>query len=89
MSLVYLFIWVLTLLSTLKRSYQLGRVILWTEETSMLVKVLYCKLLTIGKEPSTFPHSVQGLNHQPQRWEAIKVCYHCATVVHKIIMSLA
>ena len=31
-----------------------------------LVRVLYCKLLTIGKKLSTFP----GLNCRPQRWEA-------------------
>ena len=35
-----------------------------------LVKVLYCKLLTIGKQLPTFPHKVRGLNRQPQRWEA-------------------
>ena len=27
-----------------------------------LVKVLYCKLLTIGKQLQTFPHKVWGLN---------------------------
>ena len=27
-----------------------------------LVKVLYCKLPTIGKQLPTFPHKVQGLN---------------------------
>ena len=35
-----------------------------------LVKVLYCKLLTIGEQLPTFPHRVWGLNHSPQRWEA-------------------
>ena len=35
-----------------------------------LVKVIYCKQLTISKQLPTFPHMVQGLNHQPQRWEA-------------------
>ena len=35
-----------------------------------LVKVLNCKLLTIGKELPTFPHRVRGLNRRPQRWEA-------------------
>ena len=34
------------------------------------VKVLYCKLLTIGNELLTFPHNVRGLNLRPQRWEA-------------------
>ena len=35
-----------------------------------LVKVFYCKLLTIGKEVPAFPHKVQDLNCRPQRWEA-------------------
>ena len=34
-----------------------------------LVKVLYYKLPTIGKQLPTFPHKVQGLNRRPQRWE--------------------
>ena len=33
-----------------------------------LAKVLYCKLPTIGKQLSTFPHKVQGLNCRPQRF---------------------
>ena len=35
-----------------------------------LVKVLYCKQLTIGKQLPTFPHRLRGLNRRPQRWEA-------------------
>ena len=35
----------------------------------LLVKVLYCKLLTIGKQLPTFLHKVRGLYHRPQRWE--------------------
>ena len=35
-----------------------------------LVKVLYCKLLTSGKQLTTSPHKVRGLNRRPQRWEA-------------------
>ena len=35
-----------------------------------LVKVLYCKLPTIGEQLPTFPHKVQGLSRRPQRWEA-------------------
>ena len=35
-----------------------------------LVKVVYCKLLTISKKLSSFPHRIWGLNHRPQRWEA-------------------
>ena len=34
-----------------------------------LVKFLYCKLLTIGKEQPAFPDKVQALNHLPQRWK--------------------
>ena len=35
-----------------------------------LVKVLYCKLPTIGKKLPSFPHRVRGLNHRPQGWKA-------------------
>ena len=31
-----------------------------------MVKVLYCKLPTIGKELPTFPHKDWGLNRRPQ-----------------------
>ena len=31
-----------------------------------LVKVVYCKLPTIGMQLPTFSHKVQGLNCQPQ-----------------------
>ena len=34
------------------------------------IKFLYCKLPTIGKQLSTFPHKVRGLNRKPQRWES-------------------
>ena len=36
---------------------------------TQLVKVLYCKLPTIGKQLPIFPHRDQSLNHRPQRWE--------------------
>ena len=43
-----------------------------------LVKVLYCKLSTIGKQLPSFPHKVRALNHQPQRWEAsVLPLHHC------------
>ena len=32
-----------------------------------LVKILYYKLLAIGKKLPLFPHRVRGLNHQPLR----------------------
>ena len=35
-----------------------------------LVKFLYCKLSTIGKQLPTFLHGVWGLNCRHQRWEA-------------------
>ena len=58
-----------------------------------LVKVLNCKLLTIGKKLPSFPHKDRGLNCQSQRWEA-SVCYHCASVapisaLHMMLYSLA
>ena len=38
--------------------------------------VLYCKLLTIGKQLPTFPNMARGLNHQPQRWEVCVLPLH-------------
>ena len=35
-----------------------------------LVKVLYCKLPTIGKQLPSFSHKARGLNCRPQSWEA-------------------
>ena len=45
---------------------------------TQLVKVLYCKLKTIGKLLSTFPHKFWGLNRPPQRLEmsVLPLC-HC------------
>ena len=31
--------------------------------------IQYFKLLTVGKQLPTFPHTVRGLNGRPQRWE--------------------
>ena len=57
------------------------RAVLWAEETSTyFVKVLYCKLPTISKQLTTFPHKVWGLNCQPQGGK--QVCYHCAIMAH-------
>ena len=55
-----------TLLVTLPQVVVKGR----GNQYIQLVKVLYCKLLTIGKQLPTFPHRVKGLNYRPQRWEA-------------------
>ena len=43
-----------------------------------LVKVLYCKLPTIGKQLPTFPHNVWGLNPRPRKWEenVLSLCHH-------------
>ena len=58
---------------------------------TQLVKVLYCKLRTIGKQLPTFPHKVQGLNCRPQRWEAsVLPLYHhgpCTYSTNIIIYS--
>ena len=84
MDILYIFfIWVLTSLSTLYRSYHDG-VVLWAEETctySWCVKVLYCKLPTINEQLPTFPHRVRSLNHQPQRWE-VRVLLLCQCGPH-------
>ena len=41
-----------------------------------LVKVLYCRLLTIRKQLPTFPLKVRGLNWRPQRWEVSVLPLH-------------
>ena len=46
-----------------------------------LVKVLYCKLLIIGKQVPAFPPMVGVLNCQPQRWKAsVLPLYHFVTI---------
>ena len=45
-------------------------------QSIQLVKVLYCKLPTIGKQLPTFPHKVWGLNSRPQRWEVSVLPMH-------------
>ena len=63
-------------------------VVLWAVETStciQLVKVLYYKLLTIGKKLPSFPHRAWGLNH---RLEMGSECYHCATLaLHTVTLK--
>ena len=51
-----------------------------------LVKILYCKLPTIGEQLPTFPHKVQHLNHRPQWWEArvLLLCHLGPKSMHKI-----
>ena len=58
-------------LSTLYRSYQDGYSFMGRgNQCIQLVKVLFCKLSTIGKKLPSFPHMGSALNHRPQRWEA-------------------
>ena len=52
-------------LSTLYRSYQDGCFVGRGNQYIQLVKVLYCKLPTIGKQLPTFPHRVWDLNPSP------------------------
>ena len=42
----------------------------------MADKVLFCKVPTIGKKLPFFPNKVQGLNRQPQGWEASVLPLH-------------
>ena len=68
---IYLFIWGFTSLSTLYRSYHDGS---WKgigNQYIQLVKVLYCKLPTNGKQLSAFPLEFgPGSEPRSQRWEA-------------------
>ena len=59
-------------------------VVLWGRGNQyiQLVKVLYCKLLTIGKPLPTFPHKVRGLNYLRG---GRQLCYQCATEAPYII----
>ena len=66
-----LFIWVLMSLWTLCIGHIMtGCFMGGGNHYIQLVKVLYCKQLTIGKQLPTFPHRLRGLNRRPQRWEA-------------------
>ena len=47
------------------------------------IKVLYCKLPTIGKQLQTFPHKIWGLNRQPQRWKvSVLSLRHRGPILH-------
>ena len=50
-----------------------------------LVKVLYCKLLMIGKKLPSFPHRVRGLNTRPQSWEVIDCPYDYVQAVYNLV----
>ena len=63
---IHLFVWVFTSLSTLYRSYHDGK--LEGQRNIQLVKVLYCKLQTNGKQLPAFPLEVgPATEPQPQR----------------------
>ena len=60
---IYLFIW------------GLGRFMVRGNQY-ILVKVLYCKLPTTGRQLRSFWNKVRGLNRRPKRWEAIVLPLH-------------
>ena len=54
------------------------------------VRVLYCKLLTNGKQLPAFPlEAVPGFEPQPQRWEArvLPLCHRGPFIVYKTYVS--
>ena len=53
-----------------------GSVVARGNQYIQLVKVLYCKLLTIGKQLPAFLCKVKGLNSRPQRWEVSVLLLH-------------
>ena len=53
-----------------------GRLVDRGNQYIKLVKVLYCKLPTIGKQLPAFPHKVKGLNHRPQRFATCVLPLH-------------
>ena len=67
-----MFIWVLTLISTLCIGYiAVGNFMRRGNQYIQLVKVLYCKLVTNGKQLQAFPLEVgPGFGLRSQRWEA-------------------
>ena len=54
-----------------------------------LVKVLYCKVLTIGNQLPTFPHKVRDLNHRPQRWEVSVLVTTAPPWPHNLYSSIS
>ena len=49
-------------------------------------RVLYCKLLTNGKQLPAFPHNaLTGIEPRPQRWEArvLPLCHHGLPQLYK------
>ena len=73
-SFIYLFIWVLRRFQHCTGHIMTGS---WKgrgNQYIQLVRVLYCKLLTNGKQLPAFPlQAVTGIEPRPQRWEAESV----------------
>ena len=82
---IYLFIWVLTLLSTHCIHHMTGSFMGRGNQYIHLVKVLHCKLLTNDKQLSAFPLEV-GPETKPgsQRWEVrvLLLCHHGPFIQH-------
>ena len=56
-------------------------------EYIQLVKVLYCKLPTNGKQLPAFPlEAMPGTEPLPQRWEArvLPLCHHGPVIINEI-----
>ena len=60
---IYQFIWVLCSFQHCAGHITMGSFMGRGNQYIQLVKVLYCKLLPIGKQLPAFPHKVWGLNH--------------------------
>ena len=50
------------------RSYHNGCFLGKGNQCIQLIKVPYCEQTTICKKLPSYPHQVQGLNHQPHGW---------------------
>ena len=85
--LIFLFIWVLRRFQHCTGHVTTGS---WEgrgNQYIQLVKVLYCKLPTNGKQLPAFPlEAMPGTKPRPQRWEA-RVLPCCITKVPTIFMS--
>ena len=81
---VCLFIWGLTSLSTLYRSYTTGS---WKGRGNQYIefaRVVYCKLPTNGKQLPAFPlTAMTGIDPRPQRWEArvLPLCHRGPCII--------
>ena len=74
---IYLF-WVLHCLQQCTGHIMTGHFMGKGNQYIQLVKVLYCKLLSIGKQLPTFPNNIQGLTTDLRGGRPVS--YHCATM---------